>query len=155
MGLSLFYLLYDCFDTLYLLTLCLFQYLLQFIALNGGIGVAVFHVDASYLVASEPTGLAEETYDVALGNLVLLALADVDCSHFRKGRFCKLRLSRNILLNVALYVVWNVFAAVQDEERATCGIPAGSTTHTMDVAVLAFWQVIVDDVLDIGNIEAA
>ena len=48
-----------------------------------------------------------------------------------------------------------MLVAVQDEERTTGGIPAGCSSHAVDIALLAFWQVVVDDVLDVGNVETS
>ena len=45
--------------------------------------------------------------------------------------------------------------AVQDKERPPCGFPTGGTPHTVDVAVFAFGQVIVDDVLNVGDVESS
>ena len=45
--------------------------------------------------------------------------------------------------------------AVQDEEGAPLGIPACCAPYTMDIALLALRQMVVNNVADVGNIETA
>ena len=71
-------------DTFYLFSLGLAQHLLQFFALDGSVGVAVLDVDATNVARLQAALLAEEAHDVALGDFVFLALANIDCGHLGK-----------------------------------------------------------------------
>ena len=50
-------------------------------AADGGVGIAFVHVYLADVFAVDTAGLAEETEDVALRQLVLLSLANVECRH--------------------------------------------------------------------------
>ena len=45
--------------------------------------------------------------------------------------------------------------AVEDEECASGGIPAGSTAHAVNVSVFAFGQMVVDNVLNVGDVQSS
>ena len=76
----------DSFDTLNLLSLNCMDHLFQLLPLDGNIGIAVFHVDSSNLISLQIAILAEKTYDVALGNLVILTLSNIEGAHLRGER---------------------------------------------------------------------
>ena len=78
-----FYWLYYGFQAFYLLALGQAEHLFQLGSADGGVGVAVHDVDASDVGGFQSAFLAEESDDVALRYLVLLALADVDGGVFR------------------------------------------------------------------------
>ena len=72
-------------DPLYLFALCLSQYLFELFTFYRNVGIAVFHVNTTYLVSLQTTNLTKESNDVALGNLVLLAFANVKCGILGRG----------------------------------------------------------------------
>ena len=69
------------------------------------------------------------------------------------------RLGRGIggleILHVSLHVVRHRLPVVQDEEGLARLVPTGRSSHPMDIAVLTQGQMIVDDILNIGNVKAA
>jgi hypothetical protein len=110
--------------------------------------------DHAQLVAIETSRLAEETYDVHLVDFILLASANVKGLPFGRGYLTRTGHFHGSDVREAIKFV-EILLGAQYQVGCTCPIPSGRTTISMDVSLVVQRQMVVYDILHIGNVQSA
>ena len=141
------------FYAFYLFAINLAEHGLEMAGRHSDISVVVLDVDTAYLAAAQTAFLTEQAHDVALGDFVFLTLAHIDGAHNGLGNGQRV-ISERIDMNVGIYIIGYLLVGAQDKIAVTPGIPAGCAAHAVDIAILVLRQMVMYDVLNVGDVEA-
>ena len=111
------------------------------------VAVALLDVDAPDVGGGETSFLAQKTDDVALAQLVFLALADIEREHLGgSGRRKEIGRRKGIDAHVALDKIGDMLLGTEHEEGAACGFPTGCAPYPMHISILVHEALVDDDV---------